>query len=365
MERPILTIKQAAKLLQVDPNTIYRWARVGKFPASKIGKEWRVLRSDVIKFVESKKAQTQFLTKSQEAELITALVGRREIPLKFEYLGEGADRYVAISAPEIGGGSEIDIISSYKNRFSDFLKSKKLNLVDIGTGDGKKAAFVISHVAKNVSSYSGFDISKRMLDLAGQTMQIAHPELTYEKFIEDFEYGSISNATYYLNRRYQHNNLILFLGNTIGNISDAHRVLINLRDGMSDQDLLLVGLAFYNPRNIPLSTYNGKVVIEVLWTMPEKIGIDRSDAKISWIYNEHLRQLECQLEFVRGWNKIFGGNLIRFGKRQRVRLAISRRFTKDAIFELFAKAGFKIEIFVHDKDNALVLCRPHDWEKRI
>ena len=91
MERPILTIKQAAKLLQVDPNTIYRWARAGKFPASKIGKEWRVLRSDVIKFVESKKAQTQFLTKSQEAELITALVGRREIPLKFEYLGEGAD----------------------------------------------------------------------------------------------------------------------------------------------------------------------------------------------------------------------------------------------------------------------------------
>ncbi|OGH15931.1 MAG: hypothetical protein A3C30_03785 [Candidatus Levybacteria bacterium RIFCSPHIGHO2_02_FULL_40_18] len=365
MERPILTIAQAAKLLQVDPNTIYRWARAGKFPASKIGKEWRVLRSDVIKFVESKKSRDQFLTENQEAELITALVGRREIPLKFEYLGEGADKYVAISAPEIGGGSETEIISNYKGRFSDFLKSKKFNLVDIGSGDGKKAAFVISHVAKTVSSYSGLDISKRMLDLAGQTMQISHPDLMYERFIEDFEHGSISNATYYLNRRYQNNNLILFLGNTIGNVSDAHRILINLRDGMSDQDLLLVGLAFYNPRNIPLSTYNRKVVIDMFWTIPEKIGIERGDAKISWIYNEHLRQVECQLEFVRGWSKIFGGNLIRFGKGQKIRLAISRRFTKDNIFELFAKAGFKIEIFVHDKDNALVLCRPHDWEKRI
>lgn len=151
MERPILTIRQAAKLLQVDPNTIYRWARAGKFPASKIGKEWRVLRSDVIKFVESKKARNQLLTESQEAELITALVGRREIPLKLEYLGEGADRYVAISAPEIGGGSEIDIIAGCKEKFSNLLKNKKYNLLDIGCGDGKKISiYNISHYKKHI-----------------------------------------------------------------------------------------------------------------------------------------------------------------------------------------------------------------------
>ena len=46
-------------------------------------------------------------------------------------------------------------------------------------------------------------------------------------------------------------------------------------------------------------------------------------------------------------------------------LAISRRFTKDDIFELFAGAGFKIELLVHDRDNALVLVRPHSWEKKV
>ncbi len=364
MEKQILTIKQAAKLLQVDPNTIYRWARAGSFPASKIGKEWRVLRSDVMKFVESKKKRNQFLSEQQEAELVTALAGRREIPLKFEYLGEGADRYVAISAPEVAGGSEIEIISQNNERFASFLKGKKFNLLDVGPGDGKKAAYFISHIAKNVSSYSGLDISERMLDLAGQTMQIAHPEVTYEQFVDDFEHGNISNTTYYLNRRYQNNNLILFIGNTIANLSDAHRVLINLRDGMSDQDILIVGLAFYNPKNIPVAAYNDRAT-ELLWTVPEKLGIEKNDAKIFWTYNERLRQLECQLEFTKNWNKTFGGNMLRFGQGQRVRLAISRRFTKDDIFELFAKAGFKIEIFVHDRDNALVLCRPHDWEKRI
>ncbi|HVZ11559.1 MAG TPA: L-histidine N(alpha)-methyltransferase [Patescibacteria group bacterium] len=363
-ENQILTIQQAARLLQVDPNTIYRWARAGKFPASKIGKEWRVLRSDVIKFVESKKRRSQFLTAAQEAELITALAGRREIPLKFEYLGEGADRYVAISAPDIAGGSEVEMISENKEKFVDYFRNKELNLLDVGPGDGNKAAYLISHITKRVSSYAGLDISERMLDLAGQTMQIAHPELTYEQFTEDFEHGSISNATYYLNRRYQKNNLILFLGNTIANLSDAHRVLINLRDGMSDQDLLMVGLAFYNEKNIPIQSYNSSAV-ELLWTVPEKLGITPLDAKIYWTYNARLRQLECQLEFVKNWNAAFGGNHLRFGAGQKVRLAISRRFTKDDIFELFAKAGFKIEIFVHDRDNALILCKPHNWEKRI
>ena len=67
-----------------------------------------------MKFIESKKKRSQFLSEQQEAELVTALAGRREIPLKLEYLGEGADRYVAISAPEVAGGSEIEIISQYK-----------------------------------------------------------------------------------------------------------------------------------------------------------------------------------------------------------------------------------------------------------
>lgn len=366
MERPILTIRQAAKLLQVDPNTIYRWARAGKFPASKIGKEWRVLRSDVIKFLESKKKRNQFLTEAQEAELITALIGRREIPLKYEYLGEGADRYTSIAHPkEVGGETELDIFLSNEQKFVRFFEDKKFNLLDLGCGDGKKAAFFISHINKGASAYFALDISARMLEISTHNMELAHPNLPREAFQDDFEYGNIANVTYYLKRRYQNKNLILFLGNTIGNLSDAHRVLVNLRESMSEEDFLLVGLAFYNSKNIPLKSFNNPNIIEILWTVPEKIGIKRSDAKIYWTYNNARRQLECQLEFTKDWKQMFGTNFLSFANGQRIRLAISRRFTKEAIFELFAEAGFRIEFMVHDKDNALVLCRPHSWEKKI
>ncbi|MEW6294806.1 MAG: L-histidine N(alpha)-methyltransferase [Candidatus Diapherotrites archaeon] len=50
-----LTVKQASKILQVDSNTIYRWARAGKISASKIGKEWRILKSDLSNFFEESK----------------------------------------------------------------------------------------------------------------------------------------------------------------------------------------------------------------------------------------------------------------------------------------------------------------------
>lgn len=366
MEKPILTIAQAAKLLQVDPNTIYRWARVGKFPASKIGKEWRVLRNDVLKFIESHKKRHQFLSGVQEAELITGLVGRREVPLKFEYLGEGADRYTSLAHPkEVGGETEIDIFLNNERKFAHFLEGKEMNLLDLGCGDGKKAAFFISHINKGARAYFALDISERMLEIAVNNMELAYPNLPHETFQDDFEFGNIANVTYYLNRRYQSKNLIIFLGNTIGNLSDAHRVLINLRESMSDEDFLIVGLAFYNSKNIPVDSYNNPNIIEVLWTVPERIGIKRNDAKIFWTYNKVKRQLECQLEFLKDWRQTFGANFLQFSKGQRIRLAISRRFTKEDIFELFAEAGFKIEFVIHDKDNALILSRPHSWEKKI
>jgi len=368
MEKPILTIVQAAKLLQVDSNTIYRWARVGKFPASKIGKEWRVLRSDVLKFIESHKKRHQFLSEVQEAELITGLVGRREIPLKFQYFGEGADRYTSFTHPkEYGGESELEIVIDNQRRISQALGNSSFNLLDLGCGDGKKAAFLISYLSQYIEGYFPLDLSLRMLDIGVNNMELAHPNLPLETFQDDFEQGNVANVTYYLERRYQRDTLILFIGNTIGNISDAHRVLINISESMTDGDVLLVGLAYYNPRNIPVIAYNVLEAIEVMWTVPEKIGIKRSDTKIYWTYNKAKRQLECQLEFLKDWSQSFGNNFLRFPKGQRIRLAISRRFTKEDIFELFANAGFRIELLLTDKDknNALILCRPHSWEKKI
>lgn len=47
----LLTIRDVARLLKIKPDTLYRWVKRGQLPGVKIGKEWRIPRSDVEKFV--------------------------------------------------------------------------------------------------------------------------------------------------------------------------------------------------------------------------------------------------------------------------------------------------------------------------
>jgi excisionase family DNA binding protein len=46
-ETEILTVLEVARFLRVPKSTVYKLARLGQLPASKIGKHWRFLRGDI------------------------------------------------------------------------------------------------------------------------------------------------------------------------------------------------------------------------------------------------------------------------------------------------------------------------------
>lgn len=46
-ESEILTVSEVARFLRVPKSTVYKLARLGDLPASKIGKHWRFLRRDI------------------------------------------------------------------------------------------------------------------------------------------------------------------------------------------------------------------------------------------------------------------------------------------------------------------------------
>ena len=371
MEERILTVEQAAKMLQVDSNTIYRWARAGKFPASKLGGGWGNLPSDVMKFLEKNRHRTLLLNDRQIAELVTALIGRRELPLKFQYLGEGADRFTQFEhTSEYGiGQSEVDIIIQNDRRILAHLENKEYNLVDMGCGDGKKAAVTMERFAMHnlLQNYFPVDISSRMIDIATSNFTLAHPNATIETFQEDFEAGNIARITYYLRRRYQKDNFILFLGTTIGNLSDSHRLLVNFRESMAESDFLLIGLALYNKRKNPLEGYNEKLIYEWLWTIPNKLGITKEHADIELSFNKKKLQIEYKLALKKNWSKIVGSQMLEMEKDQKVLIAVTRKFTKDEILKMIGSAGFKIlELFSNkENDYGLALCKPHIWETKL
>lgn len=46
-ESEILTVSEVARFLRVPKSTVYKLARLGELPASKIGKHWRFIRRDI------------------------------------------------------------------------------------------------------------------------------------------------------------------------------------------------------------------------------------------------------------------------------------------------------------------------------
>lgn len=53
----ILTVTEVARFLRVPKSTVYKLARLGQLPASKIGKHWRFLRRDIHDWMHSRTQQ--------------------------------------------------------------------------------------------------------------------------------------------------------------------------------------------------------------------------------------------------------------------------------------------------------------------
>jgi excisionase family DNA binding protein len=53
----ILTVLEVARFLRVPKSTVYKLARLGQLPASKIGKHWRFLRRDIHDWVHARGSQ--------------------------------------------------------------------------------------------------------------------------------------------------------------------------------------------------------------------------------------------------------------------------------------------------------------------
>lgn len=52
MTEKLLTIQEAAKYLDVHPYTLYRWAKLKKIPAIKMGRVWRFRKERLIAWLE-------------------------------------------------------------------------------------------------------------------------------------------------------------------------------------------------------------------------------------------------------------------------------------------------------------------------
>lgn len=301
-------------------------------------------------------------TKKQEFELLTAIKGRGEIPLKFAYLGEGAYNWVAIAQERAKKGG-INLIERklLSSRTEDFLRNyegvSQVNVIDIGCGDGAPAYPILEKLneKKIKFNYVPVDISEEMLNLAEKKIKKDF-KVDSNKILLDLDSGQFSDKIYSL-RKEGTANLLLFLGSTLGNFSDMNRVLSNILESMSSEDYLIIGMEMTNLVKAEqlVHHYTADIVLNLLKFIPNKIGFNNTNSEMVVNWNSNENRIEVRLKLKKDVLVKVGSESFTLKKDELILVARSAKFTEWTFTKLLSDAGFRTELLTTNEDRGYTL----------
>jgi L-histidine N-alpha-methyltransferase len=300
------------------------------------------------------------LTKRQEAELVTAIQGRGEVPLKFTYLGEGAGNWDKIATDRTEGGGINSAEGKLLNkRIDDFLSTidttSGVNLIDIGCGNGYPVYPIVEYLkSKNIKmTYVPMDISQEMLDLAVKNVSKDFG-IECKSIQMDFELGQFSDVMYEVKQNGSVN-LMLFLGSTLGNHSDLNRVLSNFRDSMTSKDYLILGVELTNLAKVSkiIPHYQSKDVEKFVTHTLRYLNVTNYDIDISW--NEKNSQIEIRAQITKDTEVQIANEKFVLQKDESILLARSIKFTEYTATKILSDVGFRTELLTTNEDRGYLL----------
>jgi dimethylhistidine N-methyltransferase len=153
--------------------------------------------------------------------------------------------------------SEAEILSVYKDEIFRCIGTEKLNVVELGAGDGKKTKILLSHlIDRRVDfSYIPVDISEEAVRDLSAKLKRKLPELEMHGLVAEY----FSGITW-LSCNGGCRNLVLFLGSNIGNFSarEAEEFLTTLRESLNEGDYLLIGFDLKKDVDVLQRAYNDR-----------------------------------------------------------------------------------------------------------
>jgi uncharacterized SAM-dependent methyltransferase len=223
---------------------------------------------------------------------------------------------------------EVDLINTNIDELIDKVGKDSLNIIDLGCGDGKKAMIFTEHLKGKVKiRYCPIDISSYMVEKAIKRVRSADvgEVVEFQWNISDFE--NIENISILLRQGEFKKNLILLLGNTLGNF-EINELLYEIRSSMKGGDFLLVGNGLDN-RNIDeiLRSYNNEEVNQFLIHIPLQLGLSKEEVKFGTRFANSRVELYYSLLTDKKIN--FQGKEVRLNKGDQILVSVSYKYNKD------------------------------------
>ena len=252
---------------------------------------------------------------------------------------------------------EIDLVNSNMPEIIKELQGKKsLNIIDLGCGDGKKAVLFIGNLKDKIQlRYCPIDISGYMVAKAIELIKKLNvgEVVEFQWNISDFE--NLENISTLLRNKEYSKNLVLLLGNTLGNF-EINELLYSVKSSMKPGDYLLIGNGLDNRHYDEIvKSYKESTVDKWLFKIIQQIGLDRKDID----FGVRFRNSRVELYYTLNTDKkvSFQDKHIYFSKGDQIVVAVSYKYSKDE-FEEFMHLYFdRVKTFVSkDKSYALVMC---------
>ncbi len=276
------------------------------------------------------------------------LLAQAEVSPKYLYDALGSALFVAITElPEYyPTRTEAAIMSTHGSAISAAVRdtlSENYALVDLGAGDGAKAARLFA--ALRPQHYVAVDIAEDFLRSALSALQQRHPALPMTGVVMDFAQrlalpsGVHDGAS-----------LVFYPGSSIGNFSppDAARLLREARE-LANGGALLIGVDLVKPRSVLEAAYDDPLGVtaafnlNLLRHLNQRLGsdFDVRDWQHLALFNETESRIEMHLQARRSLQVTWPGQQRRFAAGERLHTENSYKWTPTAFEAALHRAGWR------------------------
>jgi len=240
----------------------------------------------------------------------------------------------------------------------DWANGDPINVIDLGCGDGKKAAGLIkAFKGKLKVKYCPIDISSYMVGKAIETFSKENIAeiIEFQYNISDFE--NLGNVMHLLNLGEYKKNLVLLLGNTLGNF-EINELLYEIRNSMKGNDLLVIDTAVADKKieERAKAQAKNKEVDNFLIKMPLLLGLDEEDLEYSTRFKNH----RMEFYYVIKNDKTISSNKkkVSFCKGDQIIVAVAYKYNESDLLS-YLKLYFNTvkPALSKDKSKAVVLCK--------
>jgi len=276
---------------------------------------------------------------------------------------EQAQAYLDLEDSEnfkkLASNAEFELLHQNMDEIQSEIGNCPINLVDLGCGDGKKAAYVFERLKNKKIRYCPIDISGYMVQKAKETFsKLDVDEIAEFRYnISDFE--NLENITPLLSSDNFKKSLFLLLGYTLGNF-EINELLYEIKCAMKEGDVLVIvsGIASEKWQEW-IDEVNDEKKVKMnsfLIKIPMQLGLSKDEVE----FGARFKNSRVEYYYIVKKDKLieFQGKSAYFNKGDQIIVAVAYKHKKDKLLTILNMHFNRVTLKVSkDGSTALALCR--------